>query len=146
MSVYISGVPFSCFFMPPIGPHITWSVWFFSFSFSSFFFDRNYATSPFFDINHATSPKLYWSCYPHQSRDSLSQVCGIFLVINMLCLLIVLYQDPWVPKNLERTPFYLSFTQQVVSGLEKSWTLWLHGLKTNKIHQRMMVDPMFMVV
>ena len=29
-------------------------------------------------INHATSPKLYRSCYPHRSRDSLSPVCGIF--------------------------------------------------------------------
>ena len=29
-------------------------------------------------INHATSPKLYWSYYPHRSRDSLSPVCGIF--------------------------------------------------------------------
>ena len=33
-------------------------------------------------MNHATSPKLYRSYYPHQSRDSLSAVCGIFLDWN----------------------------------------------------------------
>ena len=32
-------------------------------------------------INHATSPKLYRSYYPHRLRDSLSPVCGIFLVV-----------------------------------------------------------------
>ena len=32
----------------------------------------------FFEINQATSPKLYWSYYPHWSRDSLSPVCGTF--------------------------------------------------------------------
>ena len=34
----------------------------------------------FLKINHATSPKLYWSYYPHRSRDSLSPVCGIFFI------------------------------------------------------------------
>ena len=29
-------------------------------------------------LHHATSPKLYWSYYPHRSRDSLSPVCRIF--------------------------------------------------------------------
>ena len=40
----------------------------------------------FLQINHATSPKLYWSCYPHPLRDSLSPVCAIFLFVSV-CLL-----------------------------------------------------------
>ena len=32
-------------------------------------------------MNHETSPKLYWSYYPHRSRDSLSPVCGIFVYL-----------------------------------------------------------------
>ena len=31
----------------------------------------------FFQINYETYPKLYWSVYPHRSRESLSPVCGI---------------------------------------------------------------------
>ena len=37
----------------------------------------------FISINHATSPKLYRSYYPHQLRDSLSPVCGIFFNVNL---------------------------------------------------------------
>ena len=33
-------------------------------------------------INHTTSQNLYRSYCPHQSRDSLSPVCGIFFFIN----------------------------------------------------------------
>ena len=29
-------------------------------------------------VNHATFPKLYWSYYPHRSRELVSPVCGIF--------------------------------------------------------------------
>ena len=29
-------------------------------------------------INHATSSNLYWSYYPHRSRELVSPVCGIF--------------------------------------------------------------------
>ena len=32
----------------------------------------------FFEINHATSSNLYWSYYPHRSRELVSPVCGIF--------------------------------------------------------------------
>ena len=32
----------------------------------------------FFLINHATSSNLYRSYYPHQSRELVSPVCGIF--------------------------------------------------------------------
>ena len=31
-----------------------------------------------FFFYHTTSPILYWSYYPHRSRDSSSPVCGIF--------------------------------------------------------------------
>ena len=34
-------------------------------------------------INHATSAKLYWSYDPHRSRDSMSPVCGIFLLLQL---------------------------------------------------------------
>ena len=41
------------------------------------------STAPFFSffflINHATSRNLYWSYYPHRSRELVSPVCGIFL-------------------------------------------------------------------
>jgi hypothetical protein len=34
----------------------------------------------FFLINHASSSNLYWSRYPHLSRELVSPVCRIFLV------------------------------------------------------------------
>ena len=46
-------------------------------------------------INNATSPKLYWSYYPHRSRDSLSPVCGIFfLILSALLVIPGKQEDP----------------------------------------------------
>ena len=37
----------------------------------------------FFEINHKTSSNLYWSYYPHRSRELVSPVCGIFLACRV---------------------------------------------------------------
>ena len=38
-------------------------------------------------VNHSTSPKLYWSYYPHRSREFVSPVCGTFMVQLQMAML-----------------------------------------------------------
>ena len=52
-------------------------------------------------INHATSQKLYRSYYPHRSRDSLSPVCGIFLLL--VCMSRSNF-TPWILKRGIKIP------------------------------------------
>ena len=43
-------------------------------------------------IHRATFPKLYRSYYPHRSRDSVSPICGIFLVSFLVSFIEILYR------------------------------------------------------
>ena len=81
---------------------------------------------------HANSLKLYWSYYPHWSRDSLSPACGIFLYRYQNVLLHLIY---FSGISMFFALFYLSMSEARPLYISVALGLSIHFRGTSSASQ-----------